>query len=227
LDSTKVSVIIPAWRETENLTRLLSSIEAEGVEVIVTIPDGDEISVDTASRFDVAVVLGNAGRGAQLSKGADAATGEIFLFCHADTELPAGWKDSVIALLADEKVSCGAFRLRFNAPGRGYRLTEFIGNLRCRLFGLPYGDQTLFTTRRAYYSAGGFKPLPLMEDVDMVKRLSKVGSVVIHKDMAITSARRYEKIGLLQGVARNFIIITLYTLGVSESRLSAWYHREE
>jgi rSAM/selenodomain-associated transferase 2 len=222
-----VSVIIPAWRETDNLSRLLSSIEDEkGVEVIVTIPDGDKLSKETASRFDVMVVSGSAGRGAQLAKGASTATGEIFIFCHADTELPTGWRESVINLLAGENISCGVFRLRFDAPGRAYRVIEFVGNLRSALLGLPYGDQTLFTTRRAYYSAGGFKPMPLMEDVDMVRRLSRLGRVATHEDFVKTSARRYEKTGLLKGVAKNYLIIILYMLGVSPATLAKWYRRD-
>ena len=217
-------MIIPAYRENEALVSLLKSLENEnGIEVIVSVDEGDEISIDSTTGFNVTLVKGLKGRGNQLSAGTEIAKGNVFLFCHADTILPTGWKELVEKTLAEDGVAGGAFKLRFSSSQLRYKLLSYFANLRVSFFNLIYGDQAIFSKRDTYFSIGGFKPLPLMEDVDFIRRLRKAGEIKVIKSPVITSNRRYEKSGLIFGVVRNFILISLYFIGVSPGKLARWY----
>lgn len=222
----RISVIIPARGEGEHLAHLARALQsAPGVEVIAAVPDGDEATAATAARGGARVIRGAAGRGAQLIAGAARATGDILLFCHADTMLPPGWDAAVRAALAAPGVAGGAFRLRIGAPGAAYRVIEGMANLRARWVRMPYGDQALFTTRAAYDAAGGFAPLPLMEDVDFIRRLGRRGRLALLAEEAVTSARRWEREGPLYATVRNWTLMALYLLGVSPVTLAGFYRR--
>ncbi len=221
-----ISVIIPAWKEGEELGRLIRSLAPlAGVEVIVAVPAEDGETARVAAASGARTVISERGRGPQLIAGAAAARGDILLFCHADTALPEGWVRAVRAALSRPGVAAGAFRLRIGAPGFSYRAIECMANLRSRFLRLPYGDQGLFATRAMYDAAGGYGPLPLMEDVDMVRRLARLGRVAIVEDAALTSARRWKREGVLYGTLRNWTLMVLYLLGVSPVTLAAWYRR--
>lgn len=218
-----VSVVIPSRSEGGRLAALLARLaELQNVEAVVSVPAGDP-DASVARGLGARVAEGPPGRGAQLARGAAAARGDILLFCHADTALPPGWPDMVRRALQDPLAACGAFRLAIDAPGAAYRVIETAANIRSRLAGMPYGDQALFTTRARYDRAGGFSPLPLMEDVEFVRRMKKTGRVVIMETAALTSARRWERDGALWGTLRNWILMALYFAGVSPVTLSAWY----
>lgn len=219
-----VSVIIPARREEFFLTRLLASLApVSGVEVIVSVPRGDAISARVAATFGVTVVEGEAGRGAQLRAGGEKAGGDALLFCHADAVLPEGWKEGVLSCLAEKGVGGGAFRLRIDTPAFAGRLISLGANWRGRLLGLVYGDQAVFTTRTNYKKIGGFPPLPIMEDVDFVRRLGRIGRFVLLPQEVLVSPRRWEEEGYLFGTVRNAALVFLYLLGVPANRLTAWY----
>lgn len=223
MKSKTLSVIIPACGETESLEKLLPLFQKEeDVEIIVSIQSGDDLSRKSAARFGVAPLEAEGGRGKQLDNGARHAAGGILLFCHADTILPVGWKDMVIDTLNRPGVAGGAFRLKFDSSRRVFRLIAFIANLRASFLGLAYGDQALFTTAEIYRETGGFRPLPIMEDVDFVRRLAKLGKVCVVNAEAVTSPRRYEKNGILPEVIRNFFLITFYLLGVPLEKLARW-----
>ena len=222
----RISVVIPARGEGEHLARLARSLlAAPGVEVIVAVPHGDEDTADAAARGGAGVTRAAAGRGPQLIAGAALATGGILLFCHADTALPPGWDAAVRAALATPGVAGGAFRLRIGAPGAAYRVIEKMANLRTRLARMPYGDQALFTTRAAYDAVGGFAPLPLMEDVEFIRRLGRRGRLAMLKEEAVASARRWERDGPVYGTLRNWTLMALYLLGVSPVTLAGFYRQ--
>ncbi len=219
-----VSVIIPAFREGALLERLLASlVPVPGVEVVVSIPYGDEISERTAAKFPALVVQGERGRGAQLCSGVAKAGGEVFLFCHADAMLPDGWKDAVLSCLVEPGVVGGAFRLRIDSPSFAARIISLGAFLRGGILGLVYGDQAIFTTRQNYEKAGGFAPYPIMEDVDFVRRLRRIGRFALLGREMLVSPRRWEKEGYLFCTLRNAALMALYLLGVSPGRLTAWY----
>ncbi len=222
MSSRLVSVIIPAYRETAALANILSSLKGrENLEIIVSIPYGDEISKESAKPFlpYIKIVEGEAGRGSQLHSGALLASGDILIFCHADTLLPDSWEEMVARAIKDGAVG-GAFRLRFGSDRFVFRIIELFAGIRAYVLGYVYGDQAIFAESNAYHSAGGFEPLPIMEDLDFFKRLKRHGKVTILDVEVITSARRYEKSGIIAGVLRNTVIAFLYFLGVSPGRIA-------
>lgn len=219
-----ISVIIPAHGETVFLERLLSSLAGQkDIEVIVSIPLGDAESKRTAAGFDVKIVEGNPGRGVQLHSGAKKASGNIFLFCHADTILPDGWEKEVMNFMGKPGVSGGAFRLGIDSESAGLRVIAFFANVRAEFFGLVYGDQAIFTSRSIYKKSGGIKPMPVMEDIDFILRLRRMGKVSVIKKAALTSSRRWLDEGTIYCVVRNSVLISLYLLGVPPARLARYF----
>ena len=166
-------------------------------------------------------VRGPVGRGAQLANGAAAARGEWLLFLHADTRLGSGW-EAALALAMRDDTRAAYFRFRLDDAALAARRLERAVAWRCRVLGLPYGDQGLFLSRRLYEAVGGFRPLPLMEDVDLVRRLGRGRLRAMDAD-AITSAARWKRDGYLRRSARNLGILGLWHLGVGEARLARLY----
>jgi rSAM/selenodomain-associated transferase 2 len=171
------------------------------------------------------VILSPRGRGLQLHRGARAAAGEWLVFLHADTRLERGWTDALRALPAD--ILGGAFRLAVDSPRRAYRLVEAAVALRCRLFRLPFGDQGLFVRRPAYEAIGGFPPIPLMEDVAFARRLARAGRMAFPAVRAFTSARRWERHGVVGTTVRNLGLQALYAAGCPPERLAGLYRSDE
>lgn len=224
MSSPVISVIIPAYREKDHLNRLLKQIADEkDTEVIVAVPAGDAVSAATAAPFDVKLVESEKGRGAQLHNGALAAKGNCLLFCHADTVLPEVWRETIIKTMERENVVGGGFRFAIDSPQLKYRMISAGTNLRVAVLFLVYGDQALFTSREIYEKVGGFRPLPVMEDVDFVSRLREIGKIVIVDSEIKTSARRWEKEGAFKRTVLNSVMIFLYLIGVSPKRLATFY----
>jgi rSAM/selenodomain-associated transferase 2 len=218
-----ISVVIPALDEEELVGGAVRCVRDEAGEVIVA--DGGSLDHTRERARDAgAIVLeGPRGRGAQLRTGAEAARGEWLLFLHADTRLDPGWSAAIAAL--PPRVVGGAFRFAVDSRRRAFRVIEAGTRLRCRLLRLPYGDQALFARRQAYQLMGGFRALPLMEDVDFVRRLRTLGRIALLPQRALTSARRWEARGLVRGTLTNLRLLTLYALGRSPERLARIYER--
>lgn len=219
----KLSVIIPALNEAQNIRAALASC-AGADEVIVADGGSVDSTVELSRSLGASVVNAERGRGAQMDAGAAVATGDAFIFLHADTTLPEGWTLPVEAALGRNGVVAGAFRLAIGSPRPWFRLVEAAVSFRCRALGLVYGDQALFASRDAFFAAGGFNRLPLMEDVDCVKRLRRLGRVELLREAVTTSARRWESRGLLGASAANTAMLLLYHAGVSPRRLRNWYY---
>lgn len=167
-----------------------------------------------------------AGRGPQLAAGAAAGEAPWILFLHADTVLGPGW-NAIVRSFTSRKTNAGKagyFRLRFDTANPRARRVEKLAALRCSLLGLPYGDQGLLISRALYEYLDGFKPLPLMEDVELVRRIGAKKLVPLDAD-AVTSAARYERDGWLRRPLRNLCCLTLYFLGVSPQALQRLYGR--
>jgi rSAM/selenodomain-associated transferase 2 len=217
---TPISVVIPALDEEASIARCIRSVAAEA-EVIVVDGCSCDRTREVAESEGARVFSCPPSRGAQLRVGARQATGDWLLFLHADTWLERGWAEEVREL--GRYVVGGAFRLAIEAQGPGYRLVEAAVALRSRLFALPYGDQALFVRRPAYDRMGGIAALPLMEDVDFVRRLRKEGRLRLARRRAFTSPRRWERHGLLGATLRNWGVLALYATGVSPARLAQIY----
>lgn len=208
----RVSLIIPALGPVE-------PPELDGIgEMIVSLPDN--VTITSSFRCTHAP----RGRGSQLAAGAGVARGEWLLFLHADTRLGAGWQDALAAAMACPD-RAAYFRFALDDASPAARRLERAVAWRCQALALPYGDQGLFISRALYEEMGGFRPLPLMEDVDLVCRL---GRRRLHRlDVpAITSAERWRRDGYLRRSAKNLSILALWHLGVSETRLARLYERQ-
>ena len=220
-----LSVVIPTLNAADSLGRALQSLDGTLVaEAVVADGGSTDSTVELAERGGARVVRSAAGRGAQLAAGADAAIGEWLLFVHADTRLGAGWgqavRDFMAATGADHRAAVFRYVLDDDAPAA--RRLEAVVRWRCRLLGLPYGDQGLLISREFYESLGGFDSMPLMEDVDFVRRIGRRRLVTLDAD-AVTSAARYRRGGYLRRPARNALCLGLYFLGLPPRRLLRLY----
>ncbi|MDP2689529.1 MAG: TIGR04283 family arsenosugar biosynthesis glycosyltransferase, partial [Deltaproteobacteria bacterium] len=213
-----LSVIIPALNEAAVLKGAFLSV-GEGVEVIVADGGSTDGTVELALSLGARVIRADRGRGAQMDAGALASTGGALLFLHADSTLPPGWAGAVTKALGERGVAGGAFRLAIGSGKRRFRVIERAVALRCRALGLIYGDQALFVKREVFFRAGGFNKLPLMEDVDCVKRLRRHGRIVLLDKPVTTSPRRWERKGALAVTLKNLAILSLYFAGVPPGRL--------
>ena len=221
-----ISVVIPTQNEQTQIERALACTRLPGVERIVVDANSSDGTSQTA-RFLRAekVIQALPGRAHQMDAGYREASGAIVLFLHADTRLDPGWSEAVQGALADPAVAGGAFRLRFDAPGRGYRLIETGVALRCRWAGLPYGDQALFVRKRLLDRAGGIAPVPIFEDLDLVRLIKGAGRLALLPESAWTSVRRYTHNGVLRQLWRNNAALAGYLLNLERGRVARWYRR--
>jgi hypothetical protein len=158
-----------------------------------------------------------------MNLGAAAAQSPILLFLHADTRLPEDFAECVRWTLAQDGVVAGAFELRIASPRPGFRLIERLANFRSRRLQMPYGDQAIFLMADIFQESGGFPEIPLMEDFNFVRRLKRRGRVAIACAPALTSARRWERRGLLRQTLLNQAVICGCLLGIAPERLARWY----
>lgn len=179
--------------------------------------------------FGVTYIKSRPGRGTQMDLGAREAKGEVLLFLHADTHLPEGWFQALEESLNDSAILGGGFCLStdYVAGGflsLGFRLIEGLIRIRSKLFGLIYGDQAQFIRRTIFEELGGFKGMPIMEDIDIFRRLKQKGRVVLLDRAVITSARRWIRKGVFVTTLTNQLYLVLYYLGVSPDKLYEWYY---
>jgi rSAM/selenodomain-associated transferase 2 len=223
-----LSVVIPALDAAASLPATLAALEEgrrAGLVGEVILADGAsrDATAGIAERAGARVVdAGAPGRGRQLVAGAAAAGGDWLLFLHADTRLAPGWAALAARFLADPDKAgrAGYFPLALDDPAPQARRIERLANWRARRLGLPYGDQGLLIARRFYDRVGGFRPLPLMEDVELVRRIGRRRLVALGGE-ALTSARRYRKGGWWARPLRNLTLLSLYFIGLPP----AWLHR--
>jgi rSAM/selenodomain-associated transferase 2 len=220
VEGPRVSVVIPALDEAAHVERALASVGAADERIVVDGGSRDR-TVDLARSAGAHVLVAPCGRGTQLARGAKDATGDWLVFLHADTALEVGWLDALRALPQD--VAGGAFRLAIDSPRPAFRAVEWGVAWRCRLFGLPFGDQGLFARRAAYLGVGGFRPFPLMEDIDFVRRLARAGRLAFPRPRAFTSPRRWERYGVVGATLRNAWLLTQFAAGRRPEDLARGY----
>jgi rSAM/selenodomain-associated transferase 2 len=216
-----ISVIIPALNAADWIGLCLAALR-EADEIVVVDGGSTDGTVVLAEAAGARLVRSARGRGTQLAAGAAAATGEWLLFVHADTLLAPGWREAAESHIARYPDRAACFRFRLDSGGWRASLIEAGVALRVRWLGLPYGDQGLLVSRRLYEETGGYRPLALMEDVDLVRR---VGAVRMERlaVAAVTSAERWRRGGWLRTSARNLLLLALFGCGVSPERLKRLY----
>lgn len=225
IETARISIIIPVLNEAADTIRsTLASVQnVENVEVIVVDGGSQNETVALVQFWGVKVLSSTAGRACQMNAGATAATGDILLFLHADTSLPAGFEKLVPLTLAQPGTVAGAFELKIDSPMRSLRLVEKMVNWRSRFFSLPYGDQAIFLKASVFHDIRGFPNLPIMEDFELMCRLKRLGEIAIVPTPVLTSARRWQKLGVLKTTLINQIVILGYFLGVPPSQLVKFY----
>jgi rSAM/selenodomain-associated transferase 2/rSAM/selenodomain-associated transferase 1 len=221
---TRISIIIPTRNEAEQLPMTLAHVQhVAGVEVIVVDGGSSDETVAVARACGARVVRIGVGRARQMNAGAALARGEVLLFLHADTRLDEGFDAAVCSVLRESGIAAGAFALRIDGGGRRLRVVERGVQIRSRVLGLPYGDQALFVRADTFREIGGYPEMPIMEDVELVRRLRRRGRIAMVDVAARTSGRRWQRLGVWQTTFLNQVCLAAYFLGVSPGRIARWY----
>jgi uncharacterized protein len=194
-------------------------------EIVVVDGGSADATFVVAKGSGATVIHSKPGRARQMNAGAARATGNVLLFLHADTLLPDNWKHVVHETLGRPGVVAGSFGFRIAEAFTGRWLVERTTNLRSRWLQNPYGDQAQFMPRALFEELGGFADLPIMEDYEMNQRLRRRGRLATSSAAAITSGRRWKKLGLIRTTLINKIVITGFHLGVCPHKLVRFYRR--
>lgn len=216
-----LSVVIPTLNAAGGLGACLEAL-GEGLEVVVVDGGSTDPTRAIAEAAGARVVEAPRGRGVQLRRGAEAATGDWLLFLHADTRLSPGWREAGEAHMRDQPRAAACLRFRLDDPAWQARVIEIGVALRVALLRLPYGDQGLLVPRDLYDAVGGYGAMPLMEDVDLVRRIGRRRLKVLDA-AAATSAKRWRRDGWWRRSGRNLLCLTLHRFGMSPERVARLY----
>ena len=225
----RISVIIPVLNEKEGLPQTLRALEGftDFYEIIVVdgaSTDGTREWLSSHLPSNGKLVDGPRGRGNQLNAGGRTATGDVVLFLHADTRLPANAVQQITDALAEKGAVGGGFCVRFRESRPWIlRVVEAGINLRTRLFRAPTGDQAIFSRQNAFIAVGGFAQWPIFEDVDFVHRLKRLGRFAVLPSRVATSARRYIAWGVWRTVFLMYGLRIGFWMGFSPFRLHRWF----
>jgi rSAM/selenodomain-associated transferase 2 len=226
--ASRVSVIVPVFCEQAVVNRTVETVRrltgGEAAEIIVVDGQAEGETLTAIRDASVRKIRSEKGRGRQLNRGAALAAGDVLLFLHADTVLPPAAFERIAEAMRDDGCVGGAFDLRIDSRRAGFRVIETAASLRSRLTRIPYGDQAIFIRASCFRTLGGFKEIPILEDVDLMRRIKRKGwRIGIFREPVTTSARRWEKEGLVSGTIRNWFLMTLYLCGVAPERLIRFY----
>ena len=222
-----LSVVIPTLDAAGTLEGTIRALRGEaGAKLEIMVADGGsgDGTPELAAGLGARVVEGRRGRGTQLRLGASHASGAWLLFLHADTRLEPGWYREAQAFIAEPKNAerAAVYRLALDSTRLSARVIERVAWARARALGLPYGDQALLISRPFYDALGGHPPLPIMEDVELIRRVGRRRLVFLETE-ALTSALRYEREGYLKRGLRNLACLALYRLGVRAETIARLY----
>jgi rSAM/selenodomain-associated transferase 2 len=221
----KLSVVIPALNEAEQVVGAIESASVPGVEIVVVDGGSEDSTPEHAMAAGARVIVSPGGRAAQLAAGVLATRGEAILLLHADTRLPSGFDVAVAEALGDAEIVGGAFRFRFDQHSPALSFVEWGARLRGVLFSFPYGDQAMFMRRQTLEAIGGIPQVPLMEDLDLVTALRRRGRLAVLALPATTSARRYQAGGVFRTMFRHWLAAGGRLFGVDRGRIARWYEQ--
>jgi hypothetical protein len=218
-----LSVVIPAIDEARQLARTIATATSPDAEIIVSDGGSKDHTVQIARSLGARIVSGERGRAGQQNRGAAAARGEVLLFLHADTRLPCNYVDHVFETLMDRGTLLGAFRFATDIHTPAMRSVAFLTNLRAGWLNLPYGDQGLFMRKNDFDAAGGFPDVPIAEDLHLVRRIARKGRITLAPAAAVTSGRRWQRLGTMRTTIINAIIAVGSLAGVAPRHLAPLY----
>ncbi len=223
MPAMKISVIVPAYNEADQIGLTLDAVHGAGLDDVLVVDGGStDETVLRAQAARVTTMEGPRGRASQMNAGARVSGGDVLLFLHADTRLPPDAGRLVENALADDRVLGGAFHLRFDSGGWLMRLVSFQTNLRSYIL-VPWGDQALFVRRTFFVETEGYRQWRLMEDVEMAHRIKKNGRFTMIRTPVVTSGRRFREHGFIQSAVRNQMLMAAYYAGVAPDRLARFY----
>ena len=230
MSAAAVSIIVPALGEAANLAWLLPDLRARWPEAEVVVADAgsaDGTGEIVARHPGVRLLMAPSGRARQMNAGARHARGDTLLFLHADTRLPDGALEAIAGALADARVVGGRFDVRFDSPRPIMRMVAWFMNRRSLLTGICTGDQGIFVRRAVFEALGGYPDIPLMEDVELTRRLKRRGRLAALPLCVTTAARKWERDGAVRTIVLMWALRLLYVVGVSPARLHRWYYGRE
>ena len=228
-----ISVIIPTLNEEQSLASAVDSVRSQSghhaadVEIIVSDGGSQDQTLALADQLGCRTVRAARGRALQMNAGAQLAAGDVLLFLHADCRLPDDFALLIEQALQQPHTGFGAFAHRIDSPRRPFRLIESFDNLRARWLQRPYGDQPLFVRRELFEQSGGFPEVELLEDLLILKRLRRRARYAMIPACAITSARRWEKLGLFRTTMVNWLVILGYTCHIPIPTLANFYRGQK
>ena len=218
-----VTVVTPVLDDADAAAALMAQMPPNDDLEVIVVDGGNDASLDrlVARHPRARLIRTESGRSHQMNVGAAGAAGEWLLFVHADSRLPEDWFRWFTNLSPD--VAGGWFRFAIADSAWQARLIERMVAWRVKWLQLPYGDQGLFVRAHIFRSHGGFNDIPVLEDVEYIRRLVKTGHVVELPVRLHTSSRRWRRDGWFRRSALNATIVALYFAGVSPARLASWY----
>jgi len=223
----RISVIIPTLNEARYLADTLAAARTESdVEVIVVDGGSADGTAEVARSCGAEVLAASRGKASQMNAGAEAASGDVLLFLHADTRLPKGYAPHIRRALEQPGAVAGAFQFSVDGPSRSLRLIERLVNWRSRRMQMPYGDQGIFVRADLFRELGGYPDMPIMEDFELMRRLKRRGRIAIAPAPALTSGRRWLTLGVFRTTLINQLMIAAYLVGIPPARLARWYYRD-
>ena len=225
-----VSVILPVRNEAHWIGACLQHIRMTSTlskaEIIVVDGQSSDRTRELAAQYaDRVLDSPLIGRAVQMDLGVQYASGDLLVFLHADTVLPPDWQACVRRAFVQTTAppAFAAFQVAYDSDRLIYRGIAALANLRAKLTGIPHGNQGLVVARSLYLMAGGFPPVPLMEEYLLISQLKRFGRTEIFKERVVTSCRRYEQTGPLRNLIKNASLTVLFYLGISPRRLARWY----
>ncbi len=221
----KLSVIIPALDEAARIERAVASTRDPMVlETIVADGGSSDATAERARAAGARVIVGTRGRAYQMNAAARVATGDVLLFLHADTTLPHGFGQAIVAVIASGSVG-GRFDVQIESARRATAVVAGFMNRRSRLSGIFTGDQAMFVRRAVFEVMGGFAPMPLMEDLEFARRLRRRGHVAALRQRVRTSGRRWESCGVTRTILRMWTLRAAFYLGFDPHDLARRYRQ--
>lgn len=225
LKTSDISLIIPALNEEENLQGLAENLDGIDSEVLFVDGGSTDCTAKLAQSCGFTVIESQPGRALQMNKGASLAKGKVLLFLHADTRLPKSFSPQVVETVSRTDIAAGAFKLSIEGATPAMKCIAVCANIRSAYHQLPYGDQAIFLLKETFFKLGKFPLMPIMEDYVLMKKARKLGKIHVLDDYAITSARRWQKRGVVRTTLINQLVILGYHFNVSPEKLALLYRR--